>query len=437
MSASAAPTSSAAAAGGPVVSYTTELEAALLIMEQGLNGDDVYDNNKSLYGFVKTEEYLILPGERKDYLVKQLVTVKNTDPAIADRQYTPEFPNIAIEDFQKPTFVADQTPAKIQDYTDNHAYVYPNSRLRNMQITLMNYHQLVASGMYGADAYLVACFRCRWIILGMLTVRLQDTSGLVEEITFVKANARGSVLEQMAAAKSEKDVLNVDPALGAQYVKYSLDTEAGYKFVVANAEIVIAIVEYMMRTRGHHYKIEYAQTMTKFYESCHESTRKWPSSLDMKAIFRTAIHPFGLKALPVMVAHFVMYGKLPNAVLFKLSGAPNGMAVLTTTLACLKAMRSEAWWGSFEKVYATQLAEVKHFSSVVLSQKYNFHMACRLYGMQPITSTKFNGVDYTVDQMRESGTVMASMAQGYINAMSAAKASNDISSFSFENAALL
>merc|ERR1712232_668587 len=139
--------------------------------------------------------------------------------------------------------------------------------------------------------------------------------------------------EQMARANTVEDLFTVDLNLTQTYMNLAKEENFGSRWVTSMAEAIWTAEEYIVRVRGHHYKPEFEANLTKYLASFFEGDDRMPKNLDMAAIFRTSIHPFGLQALPIMAGHFAIHGKMANSALIRLSAAPNGIAVITTTAA--------------------------------------------------------------------------------------------------------
>jgi hypothetical protein len=208
----------------------------------------------------------------------------------------------------------------------------------------------------------------------------------------------------------------------------------GYKWIIRTAEAMWAIVEYNFRTRGHHFKPEFKPMIEKILKSNFEGTFEWPALIDPASVFHTAIHPFGVVSLPIMARHFALHGKLGNAFIVRFNAAPNGVAVVTTTLAAVNAMKSESWFKTFSSTYKEQIKLLSAFTDAILDNKFQFHLAATVYGTTRTGTCTVDGKTYTADEMVSSASAMAGLAQGFIDGLKECKEQKVITEFSLENA---
>lgn len=393
---------------------TQRMRDAMEIISEGLNGDHVFSSVKAVFGFIPQSQYLEIIGDNELY--EEVPT------------------DITVEQFGKRTFMLDKISKDAAEYAKNHKYIVLANPTIVTKLAFLNYLSLKESGMDKHNAFVASALRARWIQLGCLGAAIKANKAGIEEISNNYPIYSGVKFTDIIEAESLEEMYEADAANAEEFLELVADEHIGMSWVVNNAELIWAMVEYVMRVRGHHYKEEYTTLYSKYFKACCGGSSEWPEQYSFEAVCRIAIHPFGLAALPIMTAHFAMLGLLADASIIRFSGAPNGMAVITTTAACLRTMSSEIWYAKFKNVYAEQIALIENLEDHILENKFSFHMASSLYGVTTTSKVTVADTDYTLDKIREVGGGMAAVAQGFIEALKSAKDSNFISEFSFSNA---
>jgi len=401
---------------------------AVAIMMQDSNGDNVFSNERALYGYVTSAEYLVVPHAFH----------QNAGNKVTINGAVKDIPKVTLKEFGGLKNIRPKLASGGNQYRSETAYLYYPDQLLFTKIALMNFKKLIDGGVNEKAAFAVASLRARWCVLGAYNVAKEDGNKPFEEVAVYgdpSTFATGRTpFDNMAVAVTLSDLLGVDIALSRRYMKFVQADDIGAIWVTGISETLWASEEYIVRVRGHHYKDEYAINLLKFCEACFEGDDRIPKDIALAVLFRTSIHAFGLRALPIMAGHFAIWGKLGNAALIRFSGAPNGMAVVTTTAAAIRSMASEPWYGVFEETYKAQLKKLHAFESAVLSNKFGFHQSAGIYGETSASTCEVDGVTYTIEQMKATGGVMAAIGQGFIEAMRAAVESKTISSFAFSKA---
>jgi len=209
------------------------------------------------------------------------------------------------------------------------------------------------------------------------------------------------------------------------------------KWVTNNAELVWAMSEHLMRTRGHHYKSEYDSMIDKMYTSSSSGNVPWPTNIIRCDALRTAIHPFGIKALPVMAYFFVWHGKVGAGMMRRLTGASNGFSAATTAYAGIGMISSEAWFGQFMQIYGVQMSMITAFARAMLEDRYSFHESANLYGLPPRRSIEVDGKIFTMTEVDTAVTAIAPILQGFIQWSSSQAMAGQGAVFAFANAKVL
>lgn len=429
----------------PAFVMTPEREAAMVRFGQGNNGSDVFSNDRALYGYIEASHHLVLPQSFHDDSEDKIRIHDATAPAVGGVRAMREadWPDIEVDVIGSMESVTGMLGGSREGtaYRNTHAYQYYEDSAMIRLITFMNYVMLRIGGLDSLNAFVAASLRGRWIQLGAYNVSASDTFQPYPETDIIDGDETGTVLERMVWLYDNSPdgmdpslaIYNFLPGLAAEFFIEAMKEDTGVAFVVKNAEIFWAAAEFVVKARGHHWKEIYEALYLKFITSCFEGEYTWPPGLRFDVVFRVAIHPFGLRALPMMAAHFMVFGKVGNAGILRLSGGPNGMAVVTSTAAALRAMSGEAWYGRFRALFNDQIDLTEKFEAAILSNKYGFHMSANLYGAAKVTSVTIDSKSYTLQQMRDLTGGLACIAQGFVEAMRAAVESGGISGFSLQN----
>lgn len=407
------------------------VERALRMISQDSNGDDTYSNERALVGHLEAKYNLIVDEvthnhyDGSNHIEVDLIKFGKTN-GVSDYigNGSGKAPHIAAHSY-------------MSMYANNE----PVRRLWINKLCALNYVAMREAGLKSASAFVVAALRARWIATGAYGVVKSDTSSTYDEVTIVSDTT--PMYGRVVSTTSLRDLIN---SLG----KYSKDFMAAYKnekygmkWVVKHAENIWAAVEHCFRVRNHHFKSDpnflasYVDLYIRFLKAAYEGEFEWPEEVDFLDVFRTAIHPFKIKALPVMLVHYLVYGKIANAAIIRTSGSPVGNAQITTTAAALDTMSSEIWWNSFNQVYSDAIAKVRVFSNQINDNKYAYHLSASLYGVTKANTVRHDNVDYSMDVAKGITSLLASACQGLIDALKAAKDTGIISRFALENAKAL
>lgn len=412
---------------------TDELRRKLNFLLQDTNGDLVYSNEKALFGYLPASLHLVIPLEVSD--------AASTKVTIEGRAI--DYPDLTAKEIGSTDGIKKLlggTESGVA-YRRRTTYRYITDQNLIDKVTYMNFVKLKNGGLDNTNAYVAAALRARWIALGAYSVLANEPTNIrmLSEVQIVQPNdsENATIYEKIAAADNLTMAFAYDVGIARDFIAAAVSEATGAAWVTKYAETVWCASEHCVRVRGHHYKNDYVSLLEKYMTSCHEGNFTWDKNLAHEHVFRTAIHPFGLYALPVLAAHFAIHGKLGNAGLLRFSGAPNGMAVVTTTAACLRAMAGEPWYKQYKTLYKDSMDLVNKAEEIIMANKYAWHLSANLYGIEKQTSCMIDGVSYTDNQLKEIGATLAAGAQGFIQAMKAIKESGQIATFSFENAKVL
>jgi hypothetical protein len=390
------------------------IEQAIEYSAQTANGDDTYSNDKALFGYIPTSDFLVLPT---NYNPKNLgdMSVRDLGKQNAYLDYVGEAANAVA-------------------YRAANEYIDAPTNLIKLKITLLNYVNLRGTIPDIAPAFYVCQLRLRWIMRRFLYSQLVDRKVTYDEVR--QANPAIQIekaINDAPTLAALTDLGNTN-ALVKEYLEFST-THIGLVWIkhsIKYAETWWAITEFLMRTKGHHFKQEYTDVITKAFRSVSENNVDFEFPAWYHLITRVAIHPFGLKALVLGTYNSVAFGKLGNGLILRLSGAPNGFAAITTASAGISMLKTEFWYNEFEKTYKNSIVLIDAMAKQMIDDKYAYHLAANLYGVVPKRVIKVNNVDIDMARADMAVTAVAGVIQGYI-VWSRLKTEGKIT-FSFGNA---
>lgn len=407
------------------------MDPYLAILAQDANGDDTYNNEKAAIGYLESRYFMVID--------------KSTDDLFGP---TSEI-KVSLEDLGKLNGISGYLVGgdKRNAHLTAHAYLAihatnPGARkLATTKLAALNFAQLSEAGLSVSEAFVCAALRARWIMTGAYSVTKHDSNATYNEVSVVDAS--NNIFGRIVAAVGNREIVNALGKYADPFVRAYNDEKFGMRWVTKHAENIWAAVEHCFRVRSHHFKDQkemmesYVSLYTRYLEAAYEGEFAWPKDVAYPTIFRIAIHPFKLKALPVMTAHYTAHGKIANAAITRMSGSPCGLAQITTSVAALDTMRAEAWWPSFERAYKEDIATAVDFANQINNDKYSYHIAAGLYGLTRKSELKHGGKTYTLDAAKSKVQLIASACQGMINALKEAVRNGIISKFALQNAKAL
>jgi hypothetical protein len=408
---------------------------------QSSNGVNAYDNLKVLMGHVDANEFLYVPED-----------VWKAVESVADFDFS-------IDDLSKSGGMTNYNLGKGNDYMKTQGLeLVTNCKgdgaaetvLRNTyfwKIAGMNYVMLKDSGFTDLNAAYASMFRAKWFITGAGKALEQDKTNTSVEHVIVESSEPNGVLKNINAAASVEDVILAMGADGVRFATLFYGTKEsindGIEWVTMHYTNIWCAVEHSFRTKGHHYKntgVEanfYRVGYQRFLDACFKDGFSFPSGVDEFCIFHTAVHPFKLKALPLVATHYTANCMVAEAAILRFDGAPNGNAVITTSKAALDALAGETWYGKFKDLYNDQIELVYAASAKIHEDKFSFHNCSALYGMKHKGSVDINGEDMTMSDIKSKTASVASACQGLIVALDALSAAKKINGFALSRAKAL
>jgi len=387
------------------------------VMAQDTNGDDVYSNERAMLGYIKEHEKLV-------------VVAGNTGRA-----------PIALNVKELGTQDAINTHLGPGGDAWRAANPYlPVPRFTNVQLiklAVLNAKPLIEAPAGEAlsveRATLIGLLRARWLLLGCLYPTIRERCTTFNEVLEVAPDSPIWNVNTIA----DLHAIN-DPTVTA--VLTFLSTAAGKelaRWVTNNAELVWAMSEHLMRSRGHHYKADYDHMIDRMYASSSSGNVPWPANINRCDALRTSIHPFGVKALPVMTYFFAWHGKLGTGMLKRITGASNGYSAATTAYAGIGMVSSEVWFQKWLAMFGDAAAMITAFAKEMLEDRYSFHESASLYGVAPRRSIIVEGKTYTMVDVDTAVNAIAPALQGFIEWSTKQANAGQGAVFAFANAKVL
>lgn len=404
---------------------------------QDANGDNVYDSLRVQIGHIEASKFLMIPEtlvkiyERNTYKGNTLLS----DVSKIQETNSTDYSGVAARKSYKVDYAA--------GLKKNDGKVSEEMKLEMIKLQLVNYMSLTKAGLKQESAMIAAFFRTRIAAVGgiktLLVVEHDDDTAAEFEIVYMGDTDYGKIVQATDIA----ELLAALPTEMKAILDFAKKEETGASWVTEHTEHLVAATEYAFRVRGHHYKSKgkdaeaYDNLYKRFMEASFEGNFAFPNEFVMEDIFHTAIHPFKVRTLVALVHHFAMTSKLSEAALMRLSGAPAGHAVITTTMAALDTMAGEIWYPTFSEHFKGLIAICKDAKDQILANKYAYHQSAALYGVEKKVDFVINEERVSVEAVKSKIAVLAAACQGLISALNSCVERQVISGFALSNARAL
>lgn len=412
-----------------------ELLSNLELAIQDANGSAVYSKDKALVGYIEANKFMVVPKSFYE-------SAKNDawNPTDLDVLGGKDGLNQFLESVDDNYLKANEYLRSGVGFND-----VDSKNLMFHKIAAMNFIYLKGSGEELHDRFAISILRARYCMIGALHISSKDGLTKYEEVIDVDANTSkvSDQVKNIAEASTLEEIFDEMADDFLEYNEAMKDPESGIKWLVNKADNIWAAVEYVFRVRSHHFKTtgsekdSYTDIYTRFLKACYEGEFNWPNNLKMFSIFHTCVHPFKMKALPIITAHMAAHGVVAQAAILRFEGSPCGRSRITTTSAALNTLRGEIWYRSFYKVYSVEYDLLVAVTDIINSDKYAFHLGAGLYGKKVRNVVTHGGRNYTLTEVESITTSLAAAAQGLIQALSTIKSNGMISDFSLSNAKAL
>jgi hypothetical protein len=423
-------------ADGPA-NARARLTRAMAVLTQDANGDNTYNNSQALMGRIEASKYLMIPSDiwrRANAAGKLDVDLEKFGTTAGVEAYMGigAAEHIAKNKYFRYSANDLELEEKAWDMT---------------KIAAINFDSLLNAGMTHLDALYVSTLRARWIMLGALNAMMTDSPVANTINEHIIINEDHERYGKTVATTDIGELADEDAEVVDAYLEAINADEAVSEWVTYHAEALWTAVEYVFRVRGHHYKTTssegaaYDALYTRYLNAAYEGSFEWPPGVTKFAIFHTAIHPFKIRALPVLTAHFLAYDRVAESGKIRMHGSPCGHAVITTCVAALATMRGEAWWSAFNDTFGAAIADVSGYALQINNNKYAFHQAAGLYGVKKATvvtkGPEDKKTDVNLNDAKMDVKFVAAACQGLINALREAKDNRQIEGFALSNSKAL
>jgi len=177
--------------------------------------------------------------------------------------------------------------------------------------------------------------------------------------------------------------------------------------------LVPLAAEYVFRTLGHHYITEQSSMYEDKYRRVFLAALEPGVHGFMRAatMYHAAFHWIGPKRIRDVVVSQAGGTRIPDAIKIRISAAPAGTAVITTTAAVLDSMKSSGFYDEMKKSSGEDLDAIIALTQTIRSNPTKYHKTPSAYGMPSLTQAETTGVD----TIRALAQRFAPVAQGYID----------------------
>jgi len=241
-----------------------------------------------------------------------------------------------------------------------------------------NYRGLIAAGHSAPKAIRMSILRSRWIKMGCLLQNLVDRKTPVNEVVVVNDNEEVPFLIDANTPRLDATgkLMNRQGLNDGGFLNELNNTPVDRWVTLAS--LIWATSAHVFRVRGHHYKDEYQGLYERTWRG---TTAELPDSVcNWKELGRTAIHPFGVRALERSAAYFASQGKLPENLLLRRNAVPAGSALIGTTYAAMKMFESTPFWNGFYSAYKDSIDALIVDYHALLALGISAHQYAGLYG---------------------------------------------------------
>lgn len=317
------------------------------------NGDLTFRTDEAQVGYIKPEEYLVLP-----------VNVSQGDKS---EDYSAYIEKDVLD-----------TPA-----------AQKISLAKMMMITSLNIPCLGG----GEEAIPYAYMRAKLVEKGYL----------YEFVEEAKSGRCVYTDEVRACTYTEfKKVMDSDKAAIKSFFKSPVRS-----FIDKHWRIICAMLGHVLVVRGHHFRDakmgnnpdENIESYTELYK------RLWRASAiegdfpfrDIKKLFRTTLHPFGLKVFTDILEDGVDKGILPRTFEIRIDAIPAGCAKIGTGAAVLKMMRAATWYNHFQNRFKDEIKIIFDAEKEIKKNRLRYHVSPKLFGKSAPFSGDREKIAHAID----------------------------------------
>jgi len=364
------------------------------------NGPAEFSNDKEAYGFLNVNEYLLVPeGFRynHDYVAKADVNIATMDV----NAYNPAAYNSNVSIINQDKKIA--LPNSINGC---------NAADLLIILTALNLSRLpnTKSGHVGAILRATLCLR------GMC-LPLTD-SGFGDN--------KRNVYQDEVTVVPWADLVRIPVEDWNRAI--TLVADDSMKVIFKKWHVVLSILAYVFVTRGHHFqgddeqstlvlrgedtqgRYTYGGLYRAVWNACFPGEEHIAE--DLKVVYRTALHPFGIYVAWMVLKKFSSARKLPTGLLVRASPSPAGTAKVTTGSAILRMVMGSPYFASFRDRIEKVAHRIINVSIKIMADPTRYHQTARIFNAVALTEAELKDLK----DATEDASGLAPFLQGYIEA---------------------
>jgi len=185
------------------------------------------------------------------------------------------------------------------------------------------------------------------------------------------------------------------------------ETEREYLAILSVIAPIMASIQFVKT--GHHFldNIDYKNAYDRHFKSAVKEDLK--NVVPYKYLFHTAVHWMGPNAMWKYAITMKDKGAATDGLSKKLKVAPAGTAVITTSVAVLKAMSVMPFWDEMVKTHGTAIELVQKKSEEIIANPVVYHKRADLFGV----TSKLNDEEFV--RAFEAARTLSPFTQAFIN----------------------
>jgi hypothetical protein len=198
------------------------------------------------------------------------------------------------------------------------------------------------------------------------------------------------------------------------------------KFVIRNHVSMPIILDIVFVSRGHHFvgedvaglivasqgetsgRYSYGELYRAIFKASFPGEKE--HFQNFKAIFRTALHPFGVYIGRVLHKVYALKGKLQRALITRAKPAPAGAAKITTANAILKMMIGSPFLSSVSSNILGMADDIPAVAELIVTSPERYHQNSRLLGGLGLTKEE----QLRYDRALAAANGIAPLLVGYV-----------------------
>lgn len=222
---------------------------------------------------------------------------------------------------------------------------------------------------------------------------------------------------KMGWLTGDYEVREVEPMINAVEITNNDITEIKANFEKAKvlAVMIPFAAEFVFRTMGHHYLTglgpEFTDKYQRFFNAC--VLRDLTSYLPAQDLFHTALHWVSLKEAYLVARSPAASNWLPNAVVIRVTSAPAGTALISTSVAIMNAMDGAGLKKPLVEASGIDVDLIETVNAAVLVNPGKYHTIPQAYKESPL------GVEAERNflKAKEEAIKLSPVLQGFLDAL--------------------